>query len=182
MSFPLLRASRQLFVGRHPGKRCSRLLNGEDKDRHIHMAIHRKSSSPQIAAYRHHLTHQVVHRTPRVLIVDDEELGTELRVAVLRSLGYDTAMSKSGAEAVARPDIDTFDVIVLDYDMPKLNGVQTARKLRKSGVDAKLVMLSGRVDAPSRSKKLIDVFVSKGEGVPNLTSAIQKALDKRTYH
>lgn len=146
------------------------------------MAIHRKAGSPQTAGYRHQLASHLLHRTPRVLIVDDEELGTELRVAVLRSLGYDAAMSKSGAEAVARPDLDTFDVIVLDYDMPKLNGVQTARKLRQSGVDAKLVMLSGRVDAPSRSKKLIDVFVSKGEGVPNLTAAIQRALDKSTYH
>jgi CheY-like chemotaxis protein len=145
------------------------------------MATNRKSGS-QGASYRHQLTNHLLHKTPRVLIVDDEQLGTELRVAVLRSLGYDAAMSKSGIEAVARPDLDTFDVIVLDYDMPQLNGVETARRLKKSGVDARLVMLSGRVDAPSHSKRLIDVFVSKGEGVPNLTSAIQKALDKRTYH
>ena len=147
-----------------------------------HMSTNRKSGSSQRVSFRHRLASHLLHKTPRVLIVDDEQLGTELRVAILRSLGYDAAMSRSGAEAVARPDLDTFDVIVLDYDMPHLNGVQTARKLKKSGVDAKLVMLSGRVDAPSRSKKLIDVFVSKGEGVPTLTSAIQKALDKGTYH
>jgi CheY-like chemotaxis protein len=117
-----------------------------------------------------------------VLIVDDEQLGTEVRVAVLRSLGYDATMANSGAEAVARSDIDTFDVIILDYDMPNLNGVETARKLRKSGVEAGLVMLSGRIDAPWTSEKIFDVFVSKGDGVPTLTSAIRKALDKRIYH
>jgi CheY-like chemotaxis protein len=116
---------------------------------------------------------------PRVLIVDDEKLATDARVAVLRSLGFDAAMSSSGLEAVERADIRTFDVIILDYDMPMLNGVETARRLRNIGVHANLVMLSGRIDVPSNGDGLINSFVSKGEGVPSLKSAILKAMATR---
>jgi CheY-like chemotaxis protein len=113
---------------------------------------------------------------PRVLIVDDEEIGTEARLAVLRSLGFDAEMSNSGYEAIARADIRSFDVIVLDYDMPLLNGIETARHLKNIGVRANLVMLSGRMECPWNDDGLIDVFVSKGQGVPLLKSAILMGL------
>jgi CheY-like chemotaxis protein len=135
-----------------------------------------KLSSSGCRRYRKHAHSQPTGGMPRVLIVDDERLGTEVRIAVLRSLGFDAAMSNSGLEAVSRADIRTFDVIVLDYDMPCLNGLETARRLRNIGVHAKLVMLSGRIDAPSDDDCQISTFVSKGEGVPSLQSAILKAL------
>jgi CheY-like chemotaxis protein len=88
-------------------------------------------------------------------------------------------MSTSGREAVARADIHSFDVVVLDFDMPTLNGIETARQLRGIGVHAGLVMLSGRIDPPADDDGLIDRFVSKGEGVASLTSAIRNAIGPR---
>ena len=112
----------------------------------------------------------------RILIVDDEELGAQARVAVLRSLGFDATMATSGPDALARTDIGSFDVIILDYDMPKMNGLEAARKLKELGSRAGLVMLSGRLDFPSSANRLIDYFISKGAGVASLTSAVQKVL------
>jgi CheY-like chemotaxis protein len=115
-------------------------------------------------------------RSVRVLVVDDEQLGTLVRVAVLISLGFDAVVSHSGPEALARADLASFDVIVLDYDMPVMNGAETARCLKQLGVRAGLVLLSGRIDAPPEAG-LFNVFVSKGQGVPSLMAAIKIALE-----
>ncbi len=117
----------------------------------------------------------LVPKPVRVLIIDDEELGTGARAAVLASLGYDAAVAHSGTEALARDDLASFDVIMVDYDMPVIDGVDTARRLRQSGIRAGLVMLTGRI-APAIEAGLFDAFVSKGQGVSTLVSAIRTTL------
>ena len=118
----------------------------------------------------HHHSLYYAGALPRVLIVDDDQLATDTRALILCKMGFEVEVAKSGVEALQRPDIHSFGVIVLDYDMPHLNGLETARLLRDLGVSSRLVMLSGRVDAPPGA--FIDVFVSKGEGIHHLTTAI----------
>jgi CheY-like chemotaxis protein len=96
-----------------------------------------------------------VNRAARVLVVDDDILGADLRVVLLRSLGYDAEVSNSGTEAIGRTDINEFDIVLLDHDMPILNGIQTAQKLRETGTYSIIVMFSGRTDIrPTRAGSL----------------------------
>jgi len=69
----------------------------------------------------------------RILIVDDDELGTMARAAVLRTVGYHITATLERNEAISLTAEETFDLMILDFDLPNMNGIQLALYLRKEG-------------------------------------------------
>ena len=67
----------------------------------------------------------------RVLVVDDDHDGADSTAAVLRLLDYDVHVAYSGAEAIAVAGQYRPDVVVLDINMPGMDGFQTARHLKR---------------------------------------------------
>ncbi len=65
------------------------------------------------------------------LVVDDSAVARELMVEWLRTLGWQAVTAASGAEAIALAKRRTFDAVLLDYQMPELDGAQSAIKLRR---------------------------------------------------
>lgn len=61
--------------------------------------------------------------TKRVLLVEDDSLIAELLEMLLMLEGVDVAIAANGAEALARLEADSFDLIVLDLMMPVLDGL-----------------------------------------------------------
>src|SRR5690242_18387625 len=84
----------------------------------------------------------------RILIVDDDRMGTEIRAAVLRFHGFSVETVNSGQEALSKTLQSNFDVIILDFDMPGMNGLQVAESLREQRCRSIIVMLSGRLEVP----------------------------------
>jgi len=78
----------------------------------------------------------------RILIVDDDQMGTEIRAAVLRFHGFSVETVNSGQEALSKTVQSNFDVIILDFDMPGMNGLQVAESLREQRCRSIIVMLS----------------------------------------
>jgi signal transduction histidine kinase/CheY-like chemotaxis protein/HPt (histidine-containing phosphotransfer) domain-containing protein len=68
----------------------------------------------------------------RVLVVDDHPANRAVAVALLRDLGYQSEAVQSGEEALAELARERFDAMLLDLEMPGLNGVETCRRLRQS--------------------------------------------------
>ena len=67
----------------------------------------------------------------RVLVVDDRASNREVTVALLAALGYETATADGGEEALALLAESRFDAVLLDCDMPDLDGYETCRRLRR---------------------------------------------------
>jgi CheY-like chemotaxis protein len=67
----------------------------------------------------------------RVLVIDDDHDVADSTAAVLRLLDYDVCVAYSGDEAVAVAGQYRPDVVVLDIDMPGMDGLQTARHLKR---------------------------------------------------
>lgn len=65
------------------------------------------------------------------LVVDDSAVARELLVEWLRALGWQAVTAASGVEALALAKKRPFDAVLLDYQMPELDGAQTALKLRR---------------------------------------------------
>jgi signal transduction histidine kinase/CheY-like chemotaxis protein len=80
-----------------------------------------------------------------VLVVDDDHTVRAVTVEMLKDLGYETAEAASGAAALARLGElpGTPDVILLDYAMPGMNGLQLARALRERGIVTPVAMVTG---------------------------------------
>jgi two-component system chemotaxis sensor kinase CheA len=82
----------------------------------------------------------------RVLVVDDSAGVRQLIAATLRSKGFNVVVASSARDAVVEMANRHFDALVVDYSMPRSNGVQLVRALRGSGVTLPIVMVSGVAD------------------------------------
>jgi DNA-binding response OmpR family regulator len=80
---------------------------------------------------------------PRVLVVeDDTEIGEVLRRS-LRLEGYDVKLAEDGVAALDEAGLFEPDAVVLDLGLPRLDGVEVARRLRADG-DVPILMLTAR--------------------------------------
>lgn len=67
----------------------------------------------------------------RVLIVEDHEVNLELMRYLLAAFGYDVVTAGDGEAAMQEIDRGTFDLIVCDVQMPRMNGLQFIAALRR---------------------------------------------------
>jgi signal transduction histidine kinase/DNA-binding response OmpR family regulator/HPt (histidine-containing phosphotransfer) domain-containing protein len=76
-------------------------------------------------------TPREVSRIRRVLLVEDNPVNQELALAMLIELGVTTVSAWSGEEALVKVAAEHFDAILMDCQMPKLDGYATTRRLRE---------------------------------------------------
>ncbi|MBI2511459.1 MAG: response regulator transcription factor [Opitutae bacterium] len=80
---------------------------------------------------------------PRVLIVDDDEEARRALTTLLRALGYATDEAANGREGLARIAAAAPDVLLLDIDMPEMNGWQVLAALRERNYAGATIVLTG---------------------------------------
>jgi DNA-binding response OmpR family regulator len=83
----------------------------------------------------------------RVLIVDDELAMAEALQRGLEREGYSTLLAHDGQKALDLARTVDHDLMVLDWMLPKVDGVEVARRLREAGIGTPILMLTAR-DAP----------------------------------
>ena len=81
-----------------------------------------------------------------ILVVDDNDMGLVARRTVLEELGYRVQTCSSAEEALEQCTQALFDVVITDYKMPRMNGVQFIQELRKQHPAMPVVLISGFVD------------------------------------
>jgi len=105
--------------------------------------------------------------TPTILIVDDDPLVRKLITTTLQDVaGFRLREAGDGLEALEAAAQECPRIVFLDYDMPRLNGIETCRRLRSdpSTADATIIMLTGMSDAPALDRALdagADHFLTK---------------------
>jgi CheY-like chemotaxis protein len=78
-----------------------------------------------------------------ILLVDDNRDGIIARSAVLRSLGYEVLSAGSAEEALEMLGLHPVDLLVTDFRMPGMNGVQLIQSLREHNFDKPIILLTG---------------------------------------
>lgn len=68
----------------------------------------------------------------RVLIVEDDDISQFLLKKMMDDLRYDCEIVSNGLEAISILEKDTFDVILMDIEMPIISGFETTRRIRNS--------------------------------------------------
>jgi signal transduction histidine kinase/CheY-like chemotaxis protein len=66
----------------------------------------------------------------KILVVDDHELNRELLVSLLNEHGYSAKTAANGLQAIEKLTHTKFDVVLMDIQMPELNGVETTKRIR----------------------------------------------------
>ncbi len=113
------------------------------------------------------------------LVVDDEEMIREMASVMLSEMGFDILTAANGLEAVKLyPEhMDKIKLVLLDMSMPKMDGEETFRELRRMNPDVCVVLSSGynEQEATERFKgKGLSGFVQK----PYLPDALEKVVSK----
>ena len=93
------------------------------------------------------------HRGLRVLVADDEPLNLRIAARLLRELGHGGVLVRDGAQALAALRSQTFDVVLLDLDMPVLDGYGVLGALRAPGASAAppVIIVSGETGEATRT-------------------------------
>jgi len=101
----------------------------------------------------------------RILIVeDDHKLGALLEQG-LREDGFEVARANDGEEAVAKAMAADYDLILLDYMLPKKGGYEVTVELRRAGRSTPILMLTAR-DAPEDLREALRAGVNDVMGKP----------------
>ncbi|KAI3908183.1 hypothetical protein MKW98_029484 [Papaver atlanticum] len=81
---------------------------------------------------------------PTALVVDDSEFMRKIHSCHLRALGFQTQEVENGKEAVRlHEEGKRFDVILMDYEMPEMNGAEATRRIREMGIESVILGVSG---------------------------------------
>jgi two-component system response regulator AtoC len=92
----------------------------------------------------------------RILIIDDEESFRHMLSVILIKEGYEVEASSNGEEGLQKAAASPFDQILCDIRMPHMDGLEFLRKIKKTGVEAAIIMMSayGTVDTAIEAMKL----------------------------
>jgi DNA-binding NtrC family response regulator len=117
----------------------------------------------------------------RILVVDDEEALRTVLSSELKGEGYDVDTASDGDEAISVVQNKKFDLLLLDIKMPKVDGFEVLKFVKKSFPSIKVIMLTGFADLKNaiESKKLgAEDFVSKPYDLVDLLTTIERVLSE----
>ena len=114
----------------------------------------------------------------RIMVVDDDpQIRRVLRMALVAQ-GYEAVDARNGEEAIERLAEEKPDLIILDMNMPRMNGLETCRVVRSTS-DIPIIMLTVR-DAEADKIQALDAgaddYVTKPFSSPELLARIRAAL------
>jgi DNA-binding response OmpR family regulator len=83
--------------------------------------------------------------SPRILVVDDEQPVQQLLDRTLRSEGYEVVPALDGEQALAQINSQSFDLVMLDVMLPKLDGFEVCRRVRAQS-SVPIIMLTAKAE------------------------------------
>jgi DNA-binding response OmpR family regulator len=121
----------------------------------------------------------IAAKMAKILCIDDESTALNIRKRVLETAGHQVQTARSGEAGIRLLRSDSFDLVLLDYWMPGMNGIATARELKRISPSVPTVILSGLSQLPDESIGVVDRWILKDEGPQFLLNTI-RALLKRS--
>ncbi len=117
--------------------------------------------------------------TGKILVVDDSRLVTDIVKLRLEMCGYEVILAHSGEEALERIAEEVPDLLVLDVQMPGIDGYEVCRRLRDDPrFDAlRIIMLTSTDDKHAAFEAGVDDYLNKDIDLLNLPNRVKLVLE-----
>lgn len=118
---------------------------------------------------------------PKILVVEDEPNQVELIEFNLNSEGYEVVVARDGEEALNLAEEENPDLILLDWMLPKVSGIEVCRQLRRSKMtrEIPIVMLTARSEESDKIRGLdigADDYITKPYSIKELLARVRAAM------
>ncbi len=117
----------------------------------------------------------VLQKTLRILVVDDEAFICESVKRLLISDGHEVWTSTSAKEALNLFEQNRFDLVVVDYQMPVMNGADLAVAIKALAAEQPIILMTSYAEALERSdlaRRGVNLMLSKPFSLEELRRAI----------
>ncbi|MDZ7596907.1 MAG: response regulator [Desulfobacterales bacterium] len=118
----------------------------------------------------------------KVLLVDDEKDFLDVMAERMRARGMEVKTASTPSEALALVANESFDAIILDLQMPEMDGLETLKKIKSKKPELQIILLTGHatVQKGVEAMKLGAMdLLEKPADLSDLTAKIQAASSKR---
>jgi CheY-like chemotaxis protein/HPt (histidine-containing phosphotransfer) domain-containing protein len=118
----------------------------------------------------------------KILVVDDNEMNLKVMKNLLKLNAIKPDMVSSGEEALEKLKVETYDIILLDHMMPKMDGIETLEKAKENyliGADTTVIALTANAVVGARETYLkagFDDYLSKPVEIKALEQTLAKYL------
>ena len=121
----------------------------------------------------------------RILIVDDEKDVLNAWARALRLANYSVWTAGNAAEAMSLSEEHSFDLVILDYIMPSMDGVELLRRIRKRLPLVRSILISGQIDKKSGEGEVksivtecieVDIYLHKPISNENFLNRVKELL------
>jgi two-component system sensor histidine kinase/response regulator len=126
------------------------------------------------------------HQALRVLLAEDGAINREVALGLLEIEGHDVSIAENGREALRMLETERFDVILMDLEMPEMDGLQAARAIREleagTGERTPIIAMTAHAVAGYRDKCLaagMDGYLTKPIWPDALFAAINNVRKRR---
>jgi CheY-like chemotaxis protein len=115
-----------------------------------------------------------------ILCIDDEEPALALRRTVLEKAGYRVFTALTGKQGIELFRYQPIDVVIVDYWMADMDGLDVAEQLKALSPKTPIIMLSGYTSILDEGLGKIDLWLRKGDGGPEqLLAAVLQVVSNR---
>jgi CheY-like chemotaxis protein len=119
------------------------------------------------------------HRSPRVLVVDDEGYVRAMLCDLLSVWGCRADGASSGAQGLALLERERYDLVVTDFRMPGMTGMELVEHIRARDAQLRVIMLTASAGTLEPACGQLDVtLLRKPLEIERLKSAVHQALDR----
>jgi DNA-binding response OmpR family regulator len=119
--------------------------------------------------------------SPKILVVDDEPDIREILCSFFREFGYEVSAASGAREALSILDQEPIPVMLLDLNMPGMNGLDLCRVIRPRLPRARIFALTGfhRLFTPDSARQAgFDGFLTKPADLHQLLALVRGAFDQ----
>ena len=125
-------------------------------------------------------------RAERVLLVEDNGVNQKVALRMLERLGYRADLAVNGLEALKAVEKESYDIILMDMQMPEMDGLEATRRMRAAIPDGvsrpAIIALTASAMAEDRERCLaagMDDYLNKPIELDDLGAVIKRALEAR---